>query len=131
MKWNDTGLKTPMARVSGLGSAKSGTSHWIYQRLTSIANLPLVIWLIWSICTHDFTDYTVFTGWLAEPINSILMILLVISSFYHAVLGSQVIIEDYVHNEGFKILKLVGQRLLYFAFAVACLFSILKIAFTV
>lgn len=130
MKWDNTGLKTPMARVSGLGSARSGTHHWIHQRLTAMANLPLVIWLIWSICTHDFTDHTVFTGWLAEPVNSILMILLILSSFYHAVLGSQVVIEDYIHNEGFKIMKLVGQRLFFIALGVACVFSVLNIAFT-
>jgi succinate dehydrogenase / fumarate reductase membrane anchor subunit len=131
MKWNDTGLKTAAARVEGLGSAKSGTDHWIMQRLTAMMNLPLIIWLIWSVITHDFTDYAVFVGWLAEPVNSILMILVILSTFYHAVLGTQVIVEDYVHNEAFKIFKLVGQRLFFFALAVACLFSVLKIAFTV
>ena len=131
MKWDNTGLKTPMARVAGLGSAKDGTEHWIMQRLTAILNLPLVIWLLWSIVTNDFSDYQVFTGWLSEPLNAILMILLILSAFTHAVLGSQVVVEDYVHHEGLKISKLVGNRLFFFALAIACLFSVLKIAFTV
>lgn len=130
MKWDKAGLKTADARVSGLGSAKSGVHHWINQRMTAIANVPLVLWFIWSLCTHDFSSYVIFDGWISQPINAILMILLVISTFYHAVLGSQVIVEDYVHNEGFKITKLVGQRLIFTGLAIACIFSILKLAFT-
>ena len=129
MKWDKTGLKTTDARVSGLGSAKSGTEHWIMQRITSIANLPLILWFIWSVMTHDFTSYAIFNSWLSEPLNAILMILLVISTFYHATMGAQVITEDYVHNEGFKVFKLVGQRLVFFGLAVGCIFSILKLAF--
>jgi succinate dehydrogenase / fumarate reductase membrane anchor subunit len=65
---------------------------------------------------------------LSEPLNAICMILFVISSFYHAVLGSQVVIEDYIHHEGFKIFKLLGQRLLFFAMGVASIFSVLQVA---
>ncbi len=130
MKWDNTGLKTAEARVSGLGSAKSGTHHWIHQRLTAVANIPLVLWLVWSICTHDFTSYLVFDGWISQPVNAILLILFVISAFYHAVLGTQVVVEDYVHNEPLKIIKLLSHRLIYIGLAVACIFSILKLAFT-
>lgn len=130
MKWDDTGLKTTDARVSALGSAKSGTHHWMHQRLTAIANIPLIIWFAWSVCTHDFSNYLILQGWMSEPLNAVLLILLVISAFYHAVMGAQVITEDYIHNEGFKIFKLIGQRLLFLALAVACIFSILKLAFT-
>ena len=130
MKWDNSGLKTAEARVHGLGSAKSGTHHWIHQRLTAIANVPLVIWLIWSICTHDFSSYMVFHGWIEQPLNAILLILFVISAFYHAVIGTQVVVEDYVHNEPLKIAKLVAHRLIFFGLAVGCIFSILKLAFT-
>ncbi len=130
MKWEKSGMKTAEARVSGLGSAKSGVHHWINHRITAIANIPLILWFIWSICTHDFSSYIILDGWISQPVNAILMILLVISTFYHAVLGAQVITEDYVHHEGFKITKLLAQRLLFGALAVGCIFSILKLAFT-
>ena len=130
MKWDKTSMKTAEARVSGLGSAKSGVHHWMNQRITAIANVPLVLWFIWSICTHDFTNHNILDGWISQPVNATLLILLVISTFYHAVIGTQVIVEDYVHNEGFKIFKLIGQRLLFTGLAIACIFSILKLAFT-
>ncbi|MCB9963386.1 MAG: succinate dehydrogenase, hydrophobic membrane anchor protein [Rhodospirillales bacterium] len=129
MKWDNTGLKTPEARVSGLGSAKSGVHHWMMQRVSAIAAVPLVIWIIWAICRYDFTSYMVFKGWVAEPVNAILLILLVISVFYHAVLGAQVVVEDYISREGLKFVKLISQRLFFFALGVACIFSILKLAF--
>lgn len=129
MKWDNKGLKTYNARVSGLGSAKSGTGHWINQRLTAIANVPLVLWLIWSVTQNDFSDYTLFTLWIAQPVNAVLVILFILSAFYHAVLGTQVVVEDYVHHEGLKISKLVAHRLIFTALAVACLFSVLKLAF--
>ena len=130
MKWDNTGLKTADARVSGLGSAKSGVHHWINHRLTAIANIPLILWLVWSIYTHDFSSYVIFDEWVSQPINAILLILLVISAFYHAVLGAQVVVEDYVHHEPLKIAKIVSHRLIFLGLAIGCIFAILKLAFT-
>lgn len=130
MKWEDHGIKSPMARAKGLGSAGEGLDHWMGQKITAISNVLLVSWLIFSIISLNGATYTEFTGWLAQPVNAILMILLVISTFYHAVLGSQTVVEDYIHHEGFKLFKLIGQRLFFFAIGVACIFSVLKIAFT-
>tara|TARA_B100001750_G_C15440143_1_gene563116 strand:- start:434 stop:838 length:405 start_codon:yes stop_codon:yes gene_type:complete len=129
LKWEKTGLKTPLARARGLGAAKSGVHHWMMQRMTAISNLVLGLWLLYSLVTNADLQYVAGAeSWLANPVNAIGMILFVISSFYHAVLGCQVIIEDYVHNEGFKIFKLVGQRLIFLAMAIACIFSILQVA---
>ena len=130
MKWEDTGMKTPLARAKGLGSARDGVHHWWHQRITAIANIPLVLWLVWNIVNLKGATYAEFTSWLAEPINAILMILLVVSSFYHAALGCQVIAEDYIHHEGLKIFKLLGIKLFFIATGIACVFSVLKIAFT-
>ncbi len=130
LKWENHGLKSPLARARGLGSAREGTDHWFMQRVTAIANIPLMLWLIWSIVQMPGWSYAEFTSWLAQPVNSILMILAVLSTFYHAALGTQVIAEDYIHHEGLKIFKLIGIKLFYFAGAVACIFSILKIALT-
>lgn len=121
-------IQSPLARARGLGSAKDGTGHWIKQRLTAVANIFLVLWVIGSLVALPLGEYDTVTQWLAKPWNAILMILAVISVFTHAVLGSEVIIEDYVHHKGFKIFKLVAVKFVYFALAVACIFSILKIA---
>ncbi|MGE4313864.1 MAG: succinate dehydrogenase, hydrophobic membrane anchor protein [Pseudobdellovibrionaceae bacterium] len=130
MKWEQSEFKGTLARARGLGSAHDGTGHWIAQRITAILNIPLVLWAVWSIVglVQQGLDYVTFTGWLAEPVNAILMILFILSSFYHAVLGNQVVIEDYIHCEGFKIFKLVGNLLVYFALGIASIFAILKIA---
>lgn len=128
MKWEDKGIKTPLARARGLGSAKDGVEHWMAQRITAIANIPLMLWLVWSIVSLNGASHAEFTNWLAQPVNAILMILVVLSVFYHAKLGSQVVTEDYIHHEGLKMVKLIGQKLFFFAMAVACIFSVLKIA---
>ena len=128
MKWEKSGLKSPMARANGLGSAKEGTDHWFHQRITAISNFFLMGWLVFSIVTMVGATYEEFTAWLSAPVNAILMILAVISTFYHAALGTQVVIEDYIHDEGFKTFKLIGVKLVLTGAAIACIFSILKIA---
>ena len=128
MKWEDKGIKTPLARARGLGSAKEGTDHWFAQRVTAIANIPLMLWLVYSVVDLKGASQDAFTTWLSHPVNAILMTLVIISTFYHAKLGSQVVTEDYIHHEGFKMVKLIGQKLFFFGAAVACIFSILKIA---
>jgi succinate dehydrogenase / fumarate reductase membrane anchor subunit len=128
LKWKSGGLKNPMARARGLGSAKDGVHHWKMQRLTAIANAILGLWLVWSILCMANASYMDIRDWLATPYNAVLMILFVMSSFYHAVLGAQTITEDYVHCEGMKFAKLMAQKLVYLGLAVACIFSVLKVA---
>ena len=128
LKWEKRGTKTPLARAKGLGSAKEGTEHWFMQRVTAISNIPLVLWFVFSIINLKGASHAEFTGWLSEPINAILMTLVVISTFYHAKLGTQVVTEDYIHCEWFKMVKLIGQKLFFFGAGVACIVSILIIA---
>lgn len=131
MKWDDTGLKTPLARARGLGSARSAVGHWFNHRVSAVANVFLSIWFIWFLTGIIGADHAQMTQELADPRNAIAMILLVISVFYHATSGVREVIEDYVHIEWFKMLKLIGSKLFFFAAGVACIFSVLKIAFTV
>lgn len=128
MKWENTGMKSNLARAKGLGAAGHGPDHWIAQRITAIANIPLVIWAVYSIIGLIGMDFYDVTDWLGQPMNAILMILFIISTFYHAILGAQVVTEDYIHNEGFKVFKLLAQKLFLGALGVACVFSILKVA---
>lgn len=129
MKWDEDGIKTPLARARGLGAAHSGSEHWWAERLTSVAALPLTLWLAWSVMVMPDWGYESFLLWLHAPVNAILMVLTVLVMFYHAALGAQVIVEDYIHHEGFKTFKLIGIKLYFFAAGVACIFAILKIAF--
>ena len=128
LKWENEGIKSPLGRARGLGSAGHGSDHWMKQRITAIANIPLVIWFVFSVVSLRGATHAEFTSWLAEPVNAILAILFIVSTFYHGVLGSRVVVEDYIHHEWFKLLKLIGTKLFFFALAVACVFSILKIA---
>ncbi len=127
---DDKRFNDPMKNAKGLGSVHHGADHWIMQRLTAISNIPLVIWLVYSIVNLGGASYEEFTTWLAHPLNTILMLLLLASVFYHARLGAQVITEDYVGSHYIKITKIIAQKFFFFALAVACIFSVLKIAFT-
>ena len=129
-KCNKTDFSSPLKKAKGLGSAHHGVDHWMMQKITAIANLPLVLWFVLSMVSMQGASHAAFTAWLAEPLNAILMILLIISVFYHAKLGTQVVVEDYISCKCLRLIKLIGQKLFFFAIAVACIFSVLKIAFT-
>ena len=122
-------FSSDLAKDKNNGRAKHGSGHWMAQRVTAVALIPLFIWFIYSVLPSVGASHGECTTWLAQPINAIITILFVISTFYHAVLGAQVITEDYIHGECFKTIKIVGQKLFFFAFGIACIFSILKIAF--
>lgn len=129
MKWEPGGLKSEIARARGLGTAREGVKHWINQRITAFANLFLVSWLMWSVLQIIHVGGSPYAAqkWLQDGINPILMILTITSLFYHAAIGLQVVVEDYVHHEGRKIATLIVIKLLLIACAVACIFSVLKV----
>ena len=124
----DKGMRTDLGRVRGLGTAKEGVHHWWMQRLTAIALIPLTLWFITSIATLNNASYTETVNWLSIPLVSIFMILLVSATLYHALLGVQVVVEDYIHEEGFKFLLLIGLKFIFLVLGVAAIFSLLKIA---
>ena len=128
LKWTKGGHKTPMTRARGLGSAHGAVHHWIMQRLAATLAVPLTFWLCWSITRLVGVDHAVFTTWLAHPCNAVMMILTIMVFFYHAALGAQAVIEDYVHHEAFKVFKLAILRIVLFTTAVASIFAVLKIA---
>lgn len=129
MKWDNNGLKTPLARAKGLGAARGVVDGWIKLRLTAIANAIISIWFIWFLMQVIGASHAEFTSALADPRNAIMMILFIISVFVHAGLGCKEVVEDYFHVEWMKLSKLIGMYLVFFAGAVACVFSVLKIAF--
>jgi succinate dehydrogenase membrane anchor subunit len=122
-------MRTPISRVRGLGSAKDGTHHWWMQRLTAIALVPLSIWFVVSMICLANADHAAVSAWLATPLTAVLMLLFVVATFYHLQLGLQVVVEDYIHGEGAKMVCLIGLKLGSFALGVAAVFAVLKVAF--
>jgi succinate dehydrogenase / fumarate reductase, membrane anchor subunit len=122
-------METPIGRVRGLGSARSGARHWWLERLTSVATLVLFIWLIVSLLRLPELDYQSVTTWLRSPLAAVPMLLLVLATFWHLKLGLQVVVEDYVHEEGAKLFSILILNFFVIAAALLALFSVLKIAF--
>jgi succinate dehydrogenase / fumarate reductase, membrane anchor subunit len=120
--------RTPIAKVRGLGTARSGLQHWKMQRLTAIANVLLVLWFMFSAMALSGSGYEQVRAWLGSPVTASLVVLLIISTFYHARLGLQVVVEDYVHHEGARIASLVAIALIVLALAVACIVAVLTVA---
>jgi succinate dehydrogenase / fumarate reductase, membrane anchor subunit len=120
--------RTPIAKVRGLGAARSGLQHWKMQRLTAIANVLLVLWFMFSAMALSGSGYEQVRAWLGSPVTASLVVLLIISTFYHARLGLQVVVEDYVHHEGARIASLVAIALIVLALAVACIVAVLTVA---
>lgn len=99
--------RSPLARVRGLGSAKEGVAHWWGQRLTAIALVPLCLWFVGSLVGLAGADRAAVAAWAGSPLVAALLILLIVATFYHAYLGLQVVIEDYVQSEALKLCSLL------------------------
>ncbi|MCK6419245.1 MAG: succinate dehydrogenase, hydrophobic membrane anchor protein, partial [Alphaproteobacteria bacterium] len=89
-------LQTPLARARGLGASHHGSLHWMQERLTSLASIPLTLWLACSILYLKDASHSVIAAWLGHPLNAIMMLLFIFTIFYHTLLGLQVITEDYI-----------------------------------
>lgn len=126
---SNSSMRTPLGRVRGLGSAKSGTGHFWLQRVTAVANLILTIGFLWVVLTLIGKPYGTAVATLAKPQVAILMLLFVVSGAVHMRIGMQVIIEDYVHHEILKILAVMANTFFAIAVGAACAFALLKISF--
>ena len=123
------GNGTQLGRVRGLGTAKTGTGHWWLARVTAISNLVLMAWFLVSLVRLPDLEHATVVSWLRQPIAAIPLLLLIASVFYHFRLGVQVLIEDYVHHEGNKVLAVLMLNFYVLALAFTAAFSVLKIAF--
>ena len=122
-------METPIGRVRGLGSAKSGAHHWWLERLTSVSTLLLFIWFLVSLLRLPNLGHEVVVEWLRSPLAAVPMLLLIVSTFWHLKLGMQVVIEDYVHEEGNKFFVIILLNFFTIAGAALAFFAVLKIAF--
>lgn len=122
-------MRSPLGRAIGLGSAKEGVDHWWWQRISSIALVPLSLWFVAAVIGLAGADWETVVLWLDNPVQAVLFVLLLGAVFYHGALGMQVVIEDYVAHEGAKFAALIVMKLAAFLLAALGIFSVLKLAF--
>jgi succinate dehydrogenase / fumarate reductase membrane anchor subunit len=124
----DETTKTPLGRVRGLGPSGEGAEHWWDERLSSIAAFLLTIWFIVSLLRLPAIDHGTIGEWLSQPLVAVPMLLLIVTAFWHARMGLQVIVEDYVHQEGDKLFWIVLISFAAILGGSLAAFSVLKIA---
>ena len=128
MKTDTPGMRTSLGRVRGLGSARSGATHWWHERLTSVSTLILLVWFFVSLLRLPDFSYATVTQWLAAPLAAVPMLLLILSVFWHLASGLRVVVEDYVHEEGGKLFWLVAINFASLFAAALSIFAVLRIA---
>jgi succinate dehydrogenase / fumarate reductase membrane anchor subunit len=123
-------MRTPLARVKGLGAAGHGAEHWWLHRMTAVSNIPLVISFVIIVAALAGATYEQALAIVSHPLVALLLILGVISVTNHMRLGMQIPIEDYVHDKGWKLIALVANNFYSVLIAVACLWALLKVSFS-
>src|ERR1700679_3719562 len=116
-------LRSPLGRARGLGSARAGSKHWWAQRVTAVALVPLTLWFIWSVIHLTNGTQADVVEWLSSPVRLALMLALIIATFHHLQLGLQVVIEDYVTNDGVKLVLVLGVKGLSILLGLICVIS--------
>ena len=122
-------LRSPLGRVLGHGSARSGSEHWWAQRVSAVALVPLTLWFVVSLFLKGAFDYGTMRQFIEQPFDGFLCVLLVLALAYHSFLGTSVVVEDYVHTPGVKIASLLALRFAHFLAGGAAEFAILRIVF--
>lgn len=120
-------IQTPLGRVRGYGSAKSGTQHFWYQRMTAVALVPLTLWFVWAVVRYTGAPHAEVMSFLSHPVSGIAMAMFVVVGLVHMLLGAKVVIEDYIHRESTKIALLVLLHFAVFAVGATCVVSVLRI----
>jgi succinate dehydrogenase membrane anchor subunit len=121
-------MRSPLGRAIGLGSAKEGVGHWWAQRITALALVPLALWFVISVVELAGADRAMVVAWVRQPLPAVLLVSLLIATFYHGALGLQVVIEDYVENETVRLGLVIVMRLLAIVFVVRGILAVIKLS---
>lgn len=122
-------MRNPLARARGLGSAKEGTTDWIGQRVSALALIPLTLWFAYSVLRVMHGGYAQARAWMHTPLVAVLLVILIGTVFYHAYLGVQMVIEDYVHGAWSKFASLMLVKFICVLLALSGMFAVLRVAF--
>jgi len=122
------GLRTPVARVRGLGASRGGLEHWRAQRLTALALVPLALWFVASMAAHADDGHAALVAWMARPGVAALHVMFIAALFYHAQLGVQVVVEDYVPSDFARITTLVCVKFFSALLAIISILAVVRVA---
>ncbi len=131
MTTNQTDYRTPLARARGLGPAHTGLHHWMLQRVTAVALVPMVFWFVRSMMGLVLTRATQsdVVAWMQSPWHAVPLILFVTVGFWHGTLGMQVVAEDYIHCKALRLSLIIGIRCLLVLLVAVTVYSILSMSF--
>ncbi|MCP3999756.1 MAG: succinate dehydrogenase, hydrophobic membrane anchor protein [Gammaproteobacteria bacterium] len=121
-------FESPLGKFLGHGSAKEGTGHFISQRLTAVALIPLTVWFVFALLGLSSLEYANVIAWVAQPLNAILLVLLLGTLLHHSQLGLQVVVEDYVHTEWLKVITLMVFKFIHIGMGVAGIYALIVIS---
>tara|TARA_R110000787_G_scaffold285173_2_gene400185 strand:+ start:143957 stop:144337 length:381 start_codon:yes stop_codon:yes gene_type:complete len=122
-------MRSQLGRVRGLGSNKEGAHHFWVQRVSGVALIPLALWFVFAVTSVIGADLSTFKAWVGTHYNPLLLVLLIGCMFYHAQLGLQVIIEDYVHGEAVKLTSLIVMKFAAVLLAGSAVFAVIRLTF--
>ena len=125
-----TSYRTPLARARGLGAAKHGAGHWISERVTSIALVPLTVWVAYAVIRLATGDYTSAVHWVADPLNATLLALTFSIAFWHMHAGMRVVVEDYIERTFTRTVLLLANLFVCVLFGALAVFAVAKAALT-
>jgi succinate dehydrogenase / fumarate reductase membrane anchor subunit len=120
--------RTYLGRAEALGAAGSGVHHWWAERVTSVALIPLTLWFVFSVIGMAGHSQPEIALWVSHPLVAVLLIALILASFHHTQLGLQVVLEDYVHQEGQRLIAILAMKGVVYFFGLLALLAVLKLA---